>query len=296
MGLPPPGSPARLEAGHAWPCHSRTVVVQGAKLRIATHGDGPPLLLLNGIGGSLDMWEPVASALSGRRLVMMDMPGSGGSPALRRPRHMSGYASLVVGLLDALGLDEVDVLGYSWGGVLAQQLARQAPGRVRSLILVATTPGLGGRPPSPWVIALMSTPARYYSRTYLRFIAPVVFGSEPDSVAGSAHESARLRRPPTLLGYTQQLLAISGWSSRRWLGTLPHRTLVLAGRRDPLAPLRNAVILARGIPSAELQVLPGGHLFLLEDPDRACALALAFLGSSVGTAADRRDADDRRDT
>ncbi len=261
----------------AWePAYDR-LSVGPASLRIATSGEGPPLLLLNGIGGNIEMWEPLARSLPGRRLIMVDMPGTGESPPLPFAAGMSRYALLVVRLLDRLSLERVDVLGYSWGGALAQQVARQAPSRVGSLVLAATVPGLGGRPQAPWVAALMATPARYHSRTYLRFVAPVVFGSRPDLAADSPHGDARLRRPPTMRGYAQQLYAISHWSSRPWLSELRHPTLVLAGRRDPLVPHRNAQILAAGIPGARLHVVRGGHLFLLEHPEEGCAIVEQFL-------------------
>lgn len=250
--------------------------VGNATLRVATWGQGPPLLLLNGIGGNVEMWEPLATALPGRHLIMIDMPGTGGSPALRKPLLMRGYARLVVEVLEQLGITNTDVLGYSWGGALAQQLAHDAPSRVRALVLAATTPGLGGQPPAPWVIALMATPARYYSRTYLRVVAPLVFGSAP-MAADAASGAARRRRPPSWPGYGQQLYAISGWSSRRWLRRLDVPVLVLAGSRDPLAPPRNSRILARSIPGARLRVVDGGHLFLLEQPEEGCRSIEVFL-------------------
>ncbi|MDP9496330.1 MAG: alpha/beta hydrolase [Actinomycetota bacterium] len=264
----------------SWVDDCRTVHLGRVPLRVATVGDGPPLLLLNGIGANIEMWQPLAAELPGRRLVMVDMPGTGGSPPLRYGGGMAKYALLVVRLLDRLGLEQVDVLGYSWGGALAQQVAHQAPSRVRSLVLGATVPGLGGRPPAPWVAALMATPARYHSRAYLRYIAPIVFGSSPHRAADSLHGSARLRRPPSGRGYAQQLYAISHWSSLPFLRQLPHRTLVLAGRRDPLVPHRNAEILARTIPNARLHVVRGGHLFLLDHPREACAVAQAFLSEA----------------
>ena len=166
------------------------------------------------------------------------------------------------------------MLGYSWGGPLAQQLTHDAPSRVRSLVLAATTPGLGGSHPPRG--ALMATPARYYSRTYLRVVAPIVFGSD-STAADAASGEARLRRPPWLLGYSQQLYAISGWSSKRWLHRLNVPTLVLTASRDPLSPQRNAKILTRSIPSAQLRVVNGGHLFLLEQPEEGCQAIDAFL-------------------
>jgi poly(3-hydroxyoctanoate) depolymerase len=252
------------------------VRVGGVTVRIATWGQGPPLLLLNGIGANIEMWEAPATWLPGRHLIMVDLPGTGDSRALRMPVRMSGYARLVVRVLDQLGIEHTDVLGYSWGGALAQQLAHTAPNRVRSLVLAATTPGLGGRPPPPWVIALMATPGRYYSRTYLRIIAPIVFGSDP-TAADAASGAARLRRPPSLVGYSQQLYAISGWSSRRWLRRLDVPVLVLTGSRDPLVPQRNAKILSRSIPGAQRRVVDGGHLFLLEQPEEGCQAIGAFL-------------------
>ena len=169
------------------------------------------------------------------------------------------------------------MLGYSWGGALAQELAHRAPGWVGAVVLAATSPGLGGQPPAPWVIALMATPVRYYSRTYLRIVAPLVFGSAPDRAADSSHGDARLRKPPTLLGYSQQLYAISGWSSRAYLRRLQRPVLVLAGTHDPLVPVRNARILAREIPGAQLHLVDGGDLFLLEQPEEGCQAVVQFL-------------------
>jgi pimeloyl-ACP methyl ester carboxylesterase len=246
-------------------------------MRVATLGEGPVLLLLNGIGGNMEMWEPVVRRLPGRRIVMVDLPGTGESPALWRAVRMRTYAALVVRLLDELGIERTDVLGYSWGGALTQELAHRFPSRVGAVVLAATTPGLGGQPPAPWVIALMATPVRYYSRTYLRLVAPLVFGSAPDKAADSSHGNARLRKPPSLIGYSQQLYAISGWSSRTYLRRLRAPVLVLAGVHDPLVPVRNARILAREIPGARLHLVDGGHLFLLEQPDDGCRAIVTFL-------------------
>lgn len=277
MHSPEPPRPIRL---------IRRVTVPGATLRVGEVGDGPPLLMLNGIGGNLEMWDPVLRRLRGRRLVMPDMPGAGESPALLRPRRMPGLASLVVDLLDELGIERTAVLGYSWGGALAQQLAWQAPDRVSALVLGATMTGLGGQPPPPWVAALMVSPARYYSKSYLRLVAPVVFGSSPSSAADSSHGNARIARPPSPVGYSQQMWAISGWSSRRWLRGLDVPTLVLSGARDPLVRPRNGQILAEGIPGARLHVVDGGHLFMLEQPEETCRVVTDFLEEVAAASAD----------
>ena len=123
----------------------RHLDVDGVRLRVAIRGTGRPILLLMGIGGNLEMWAPFEDALDPGivQTITVDAPGTGGSSGYRLPRRMSGLARTMDEMLGALGYDQVDVLGVSFGGVLAQQLAHQAPGRVRRLVLAATAAGLG---------------------------------------------------------------------------------------------------------------------------------------------------------
>ena len=105
------------------------------------HGtsSGRPLVLCNGIGASLDLLQPFVDALPPNvEVVRFDVPGVGGSSAPRVPYNFAMLAFLLGKLLDRLGYDEVDVLGISWGGGLAQQFAFQNPHRCRRLILVST--------------------------------------------------------------------------------------------------------------------------------------------------------------
>ncbi len=260
----------------------RFVDVDGARLRTSVRGSGPPLLLITGLGASLDVAQPFERELAARgvQAISFDAPGVGQSTAYRWPRRMPGVARTVQRMLDALGYDRVDVLGVSLGGVIAQQLARQAPDRVRRLVLAATGPGLGGVPGSPRVLLSLATPRRYYQPDYYRRIAGRVYGGEarrdPDALL---HGSiARFIERPSMRGYLGQLYAISGWSSMPWLRTLRQPTLVLAGDDDPIVPLVNGRILARFIPDARLHVVPGGgHLFLLERPAEIAALVTGFL-------------------
>lgn len=262
------------------PWTPRTVRVGGLELRVVRHGQGPPLLLITGIGANLDMWGPFVRLLSGHELVAFDAPGTGRSQRPRRPLRLPALARIVVELLDALGLERVDVLGYSFGGGLAQELAHRAPERVRRLILCATAPGLGSVPPRPVPALLVATPARYYHPALARFIVPRLAGGRTAREAGSLDRdvAARLAAPPDLLGYAFQLYATAGWTSLRWLHTLPHRTLVLAGDDDRLVPVANARLLARRIPDARLHVVRGGgHLFLVDDPEEPARVIQAFL-------------------
>ena len=176
------------------------VVVRGHRLHVVVRGQGRPLLLIGGIGANVAMCEPFARELTQTRLIMFDMPGCGRSSTPARPIGMAGLASIVEGLLDELCYERVDVLGVSMGGGLAQQLARQAPERVRRLVLVATGCGAGMVPGRPWALGVMTTPLRYYSTPFFKLVAPIFLGGEKwrDRSFVHEHAAARRARPPSL--------------------------------------------------------------------------------------------------
>jgi poly(3-hydroxyalkanoate) depolymerase len=252
----------------------------GLRLRVGRHGAGRPLLLITGIGAHIDMWAPFARLAGDRELIAFDAPGAGESQRPNLPLRMHGLARVVVELLDALRLERVDVLGYSFGGALAQELARRAPGRVRRLVLCATGPGLGGTPPRPLAALMLATPARYYHPRLLALTVPHIAGGRTarDRRALAEQAAARLHRPPDPLGYAYQLYAIAGWSSLPWLHKLRQPSLIVAGEQDPSVPLRNARMLAGRLPNARLRVVDGGgHLFLLDEPHSVAGVIRAFL-------------------
>jgi poly(3-hydroxyalkanoate) depolymerase len=268
----------------------RFVDVDGVRLRTSVRGTGPPVLVITGLGASLDLGVPFERELAALRLqvISFDSPGVGQSSAYSWPRRMRGVASTVEHMVGALGYDRVDVLGISLGGVIAQQLAHQAPDLVRRLVLAATGPGLGGIPGSPRVLLSLATPRRYYQPDYYRRIAGRIYGGtardDPDALLNGS--VAQFVERPSLRGYVGQLYAISGWTSVPWLHRLRQPTLVLAGDDDPIVPLVNARILARFIPDARLHVVRGaGHLFLLERPKEVAALVGEFLTAEPWTGA-----------
>lgn len=263
------------------PSRVRTVEVEEVRLRTSVRGSGRPLLLVTGLGASLDLAEPFERELAarGREVISFDAPGIGGSTPYRRPRRMPGLVRTVTGMLDVLGYDEVDVFGVSLGGVVAQQLARQAPDRVGRLVLAATAPGLGGMPGAPSALLHLATPRRYRDPEHYLRIAGRIYGgmarTDPRRLLRSA--IGRLQ-PPSMIGYAGQLYAIAGWSSLPWLHTLTEPTLVIAGDDDPIIPLVNGRILAWRIPGATLHVVrDGGHLFILERPADIAELVTGFL-------------------
>jgi poly(3-hydroxyalkanoate) depolymerase len=254
--------------------------VSGIRLRVRVSGSGPPLMLLMGIGANIEMWQPLAKDLAGRELIAYDVPGAGGSGAPRWPLGMGQHAKVAGKLLDRLGYSTVDVLGVSWGGLLAQKFAITQPARVRRLVLAATMPGVGSALGRPSALRVLMTPRRYYSREYFNRVAADLYGgrvrTHPESV--SAEIQYRLARPPSPTGYLAQIAATWTYSGFPILHRIQAPTLIMAGDDDPIVPLVNAHLLKWLIPEAELSVVRGGgHLFLLDGTRDVASTITRFL-------------------
>jgi poly(3-hydroxyoctanoate) depolymerase len=235
-----------------------TLALTDHRVQVRVSGYGPPLLLLNGVGAPLELWDPLLRQLPGIRTISFDTPGSGGSPAPGVPLSIPGHARLAAQVLDRLGFAEVSVLGLSFGGMVAQELAHVAGRRVQRIVLCSTSCGWGGVPGSPDALLSISTPERYYSREL----------SRPRS-------SVR----PARRGYLYQFWAAATWSSLPWLWQVNQPALVVTGDQDPLVPPVNAQILAALLPKARLHVVPGGgHLCVLDRAAEVGPRLLEFLG------------------
>jgi poly(3-hydroxyalkanoate) depolymerase len=235
---------------------------------------------MNGIGASLEVLEPFVDALDGRRSVIrFDVPGVGGSPRPVVPYNLTTFSPVVAGMLTRLGFDgEVDVLGLSWGGGLAQHFAVQHRRRVRRLVLAATATGSLMVPADPRVLARMLTPRRHRDPAYARSIAGEIYGgtmrTEPARAARALHSESRLgpRR-----GYYYQLAASTGWSSLPFLKLIRQPTLLVMGDDDPIVPVVNARIMARLLPDSRLHLYEGGHIALITEADRLAPVIEKFL-------------------
>lgn len=223
---------------------SRVPCVSGIRIAMQVQGKGDPLLVINGMARPLQSWQTFTAALHDRTVVSFDTPGVGGSPTPLRPLSISELTTLALEVLDVAGLAGADVLGYSHGGAIAQQLAHDAPQRVRGLILVSTSCGLGATP-----------------------------GRRSDILANLGHSLDGMPWPmPDPLGLLWQSLAVSNWSSIPFLGSIQAPTLVVSGSRDRVVPPANGRVLAGRLPHATLVLLPGrGHD--LQRGDSANALA-----------------------
>lgn len=271
----------------------RLVTFPDATVFVREVGAGQPLLLINGLGAHTGMWRAFEDAMPGHRLVEFDLPGAGRSPVPTKPISIERLARLATAVMDRYGLDRPDVLGYSMGGMVAQQLAANYPDRVRRLVLAATTPGVGSVQVRLSALINIVTPVRYTSpKLYARTIGSLVGGrARSDTQWVVEQTKLRMEHRPTWRGYMSQLRSMGGWSSLPLLRSISQPTLVLAGSDDPLSPTTNAKIIAHLVPNSRLVIFEDeGHLLMVDERSEAHAAVREFL-----TAADLEQAPVWRD-
>jgi poly(3-hydroxyalkanoate) depolymerase len=267
----------------------RDLAVDGQVLRVAIRpgrrswrgpgGRPVPLLMINGIGASLELLEPFVAALDPAiEVVRFDVPGVGGSPMPARPYRFTGLCRLIGRMLTTLGYEQADVLGISWGGGVAQHFAFARRSRCRRLVLVSTGTGALMVPAKPAVLARMITPRRYLDRQYLTAIAGDLYGgsarTDPEAVAAAMNAHNRVG---SAAGYLYQLAAGAGWTSVPFLPLLRQPTLIVSGDDDPIIPLVNARLMHRLIPDSRLHVFHGGHLGLITEAARLAPVVGEFM-------------------
>jgi poly(3-hydroxyoctanoate) depolymerase len=253
------------------------VRVKQHRLRVSIRGTGAPVLLMNGLGGSVSLWEALHEDLPAFQVISFDAPGTGHSSTPRSPYTITELAAVVAEMLDAVGVERVDAVGFSFGGALAQQFARDHPGRVRRLVLGATMCGWGALPGDTLALMSIVTPIRYYSKRAYALTAPFLGGGPAEESREFIERTAaaRLHAPPAWAGYALQLMAAWSWSSLPWLHTLEHPTLVLAGAQDRLLPPVNSELIASRLPHARLLTIDKSGHYLLWDRSSGAGAAIA---------------------
>ena len=241
-----------------------------------------PLLLINGIGASLELLQPFVDALDPAiEVIRFDAPGVGGSPLPTGPYRFTGLCKQISRMLTELGYDSVDVLGISWGGGVAQHFAAFQRSRCRKLVLVSTATGALMVPARPTVLAKMITPRRYLDHSYLQNVAAELYGgsarTDPARIAAAMNADNRVG---SARGYVYQLLAGAGWTSVPFLPLVRQPTLILAGDDDPIIPLANARLMHRLIVDSQLHVFHGGHLGLVTEAELLAPVVGRFLAAS----------------
>jgi pimeloyl-ACP methyl ester carboxylesterase len=265
----------------------RWATVRGARVRYFVGGDGPSLVLVHGLGGAASNWVELAPALTGsHRVLALDLPGHGGSSPLPAASSLTPLADVVAAVAEREGLLPACVVGHSFGGLVGLRLALRRPETVRALLL-ASAAGIssGTRAREAAVTTLVvARPARLVA-PFRRLVARIewlrypVFGfflvSDPAALSAAAVEGF-LAGPALHTDVLSAGRALVADDPRIDLGALRYPCLVLAGARDRMVPVADAVEYARRL-RAPLRLVPDcGHLVIGERPD-ACAEAIAEL-------------------
>ncbi len=262
----------------------------GFKLHFEEHGAGPPVVLLHGLSGNLDLWAPQVPALAERyRVIAVDIRGHGRSDKPPGPYSVDQFAEDVRGLLDHLGIERAVVGGLSMGGGTAQTLALRHPERVQALMLLSTSSTF-----TPFVRERFLRRAEIAEREGM---APLVDGMmaiwfTPEHLREPSPEIERIRAMTLANDPAAFAAASRANAARDWTDRLPEihcPTLFVGGLEDPANAAANAAVYRERLADVEIHLLPGvSHLLNVETPETLNALLLAFLDRVTAGAADRK--------
>jgi 3-oxoadipate enol-lactonase len=260
----------------------------GVSLYYETTGTGERLLCISGTGGDLRRPpRPTDGPLAEHFTVLgYDQRGLGQSSVPPWPYAMADFADDAAALLEALGWNDCLVMGLSFGGMVAQELAIRHPECVRRLVLCCTSAGGTGGASYP-LQDLVSLPPDERAVRRMEIIDTrwdeAWREANPEMVKlfnqrSGLEDEGEDGTPPQ--GLTNQLLARAQHDTSDRLGKITCATLVCGGRFDGIAPPSNSDLLARTIPGARLAMFDGGHGFFLQDPTALPAI-IAFLGEGA---------------
>ena len=247
-----------------------------------------PLVMLNHWGAVLDNFDPriIDGLAKNRRVITTDYRGIGGSggPA---PLTVGEMADDAIGLIRALGFDKVDLLGFSLGGFVAQDIAMKAPERVRKLILTGTGPaggpGIDNVGSVTWPLMIKGLLTLRDPKFYLFFTTTANGQRAASEYLQRLKERRRDRdKGPTPRAFLRQLKAITAWGKQapQELGRLRMPTLIANGDNDIMVPTVNSIELAKRIPNAQLIIYQdAGHGSIFQHHTDFVANALAFLNT-----------------
>jgi 3-oxoadipate enol-lactonase len=265
---------------------TRVAASDGAELAVTVTGDGPLLLLIPGLGATRVVFDPIVQLLTPHfRVAVYDQRGIGMSELTPGPYTTEQLGDDAVAVLDGVEAERAAVLGASFGGMVAEQLAVRHADRVRALVLAATGPGsshLAREPDRAASDALLGKGARTPEDAY-RIACTVLYSrgfqeQHADFIERQVRE--RAGRPIAARAFQAQFAASRGHDVWGQLPSITAPTLVMHGSEDAVMPLANAELLAQRIPGAILDVFVGaGHLFFHEQPERTAQAVRAFVAA-----------------
>jgi pimeloyl-ACP methyl ester carboxylesterase len=250
-----------------------------------------PLVCLVHFRATLDNWDPeLVDALAAQReVILVDLAGVGGSTGTT-PNTVEEMAHNVFAFLDAIDLRHYDLLGFSLGGFIAQEVTLLRPWQVRRLILAGTAPR-GGQDIHQYTAGRIRDTALLDAPTAESLLI-LFFEKSASSQAKGVEFLKRLGlrtaerdEPSTLAVRDAQQTAISAWGVRedsrlQRLASIQHPVLVANGDNDEMVPTKNTYLLAEHLPNAKMSIYPdAGHGFLFQYPAEFAAEVNAFLGS-----------------
>jgi pimeloyl-ACP methyl ester carboxylesterase len=285
-----------------WRAHQKWVDVGGQAVNVIDLGSGPPVVFVHGLTGSWQNWlEQLPVLAEDHRVVALDLPGFGQSPMPPEKISIPGYGRVVEGVLDALDLDAVALVGNSMGGFIAAEVAIQFPARVERLVLVSAA-GLSiefqrndhvlrvlrrvERRLTAWGGWLASRSDTLVRRRRPRRALLAIVAAHPELLPGPL--SAEQLRGSGTPGFVDALDALTDYPIRARLPEIACPTLIVWGEDDRLVPVRDAFEFERLIPKARKVIYRDtGHVAMLERPAAFNALLEGFLHEGAGEGGDQ---------
>ena len=261
------------------------VKVNDIQIYYEVHGEGFPLIMITGLGGNIDSWNPrMIQELSKKfKTVMFDNRGAGRTDVSDRKYTIRLFADDTAGLMNALGISRAHILGISMGGMIAQELVLNYPENVAKLVLCSTCSGGSKDVQSSKEVSKMLTAdtSKMSQEEQKRMLLPLVLTDDfieknPDFVKLVVQRA--LKHPISEEAYIRQLNAVRKFNAYDRLHQINAPTLILHGRKDVLIPPENGSILAEVIPNAKLVHFEKSAHMLVEEMNEVINSLTDFLG------------------